>query len=309
LGTNVSLHEVEPREQVGGPTAALYEFQYHQAAAEALTLLDDAAAVCLYCEWHDDYVTETNTSDCYAFHQVKTRTKTKGPWPIGEFFGLAKKKKNEPEPKASDSSIFAYLWAHNVNFGASCRRFVFVTDNAIDKQFQTLLDDLRSVLSVDKLQNQSRVDFDRIKVQTSQALQGITDESLFTFLRKLEVQDALGVVKDLADTRVLIASRISDLSEIDLKQSEAKKIGADLVSAVRVRSQKKLKALPQDVEELRREKGLVIDDILSLLSLSVEGYRQLKATGRESVRALSRLQRLPVHDLFSPTMLPWWKRP
>lgn len=50
--------------------------------------------------------------------------------------------------------------------------------------------------------------------------------------------------------------------------------------------------LPDTIEELRLLKGLVVDDVLNLISLSPEGYRQLKANGAGAVRALSRLHRL-----------------
>lgn len=33
MSVAAGLHEIFPREQVGGPTGALYEYQYHQAAA------------------------------------------------------------------------------------------------------------------------------------------------------------------------------------------------------------------------------------------------------------------------------------
>jgi len=44
------LHEVEPREQAGAVTGARYDFQYHQAAAAALEVLDDTDVACVYCE-------------------------------------------------------------------------------------------------------------------------------------------------------------------------------------------------------------------------------------------------------------------
>ena len=46
-----TLHQVQPREQVGAQTGAQYEFQYHQAAAEALSLLEGLGVGCVYCEW------------------------------------------------------------------------------------------------------------------------------------------------------------------------------------------------------------------------------------------------------------------
>jgi hypothetical protein len=61
---------------------------------------------------------------------------------------------------------------------------------------------------------------------------------------------------------------------------------------VRNRSHRVLNTLPASAEALRASKGIVLANLLSLLSLSAEGYRQLKVGGRESVVALSRLTRL-----------------
>jgi Cap4 dsDNA endonuclease len=76
------LHEVVPREQVGPATGERYDFQYHQAAADCLQVLDDTQVACVYCEWHDDYVIETAGVISYRFHQVKTRLASLGPWTL-----------------------------------------------------------------------------------------------------------------------------------------------------------------------------------------------------------------------------------
>jgi hypothetical protein len=157
------LHEVSPREQVGPQTGALYEYQYHQAAAEALSLLSNDDLVCVYCEWHDDFVSEDVSSSGYAFHQVKTRIKSKGPWRISEFFGLRKKTKDQPEPPAEASSIFAHLWDHTSKFGSRCRTFVFVTDAGVESDFATFINEVHAAPStregLHKLANCGRVGF------------------------------------------------------------------------------------------------------------------------------------------------------
>jgi hypothetical protein len=67
------LGHVEPRERVGAQTGRKYEYQYERTARAALDLLaDDAKHVCVYCDWHDDYVVETRQPPTrYVFHQVK----------------------------------------------------------------------------------------------------------------------------------------------------------------------------------------------------------------------------------------------
>lgn len=299
------LHKVAPREQVGAQTGALYEYQYHQAAAEALTLVDNEHATCIYCEWHDDYVTESAAPCGYSFHQVKTRTKSQGPWTLSVFFGLGKKKKgNAPRQVTNESSIFAHLWDHTQKFGNRCSRFIFVTDAGIEREFDAFLDATKSVSSPAELSSESAGTFNTLRQSLDPVFPNVTDSSLFTFLSRLHVQNGVGSVHDLPETKLLIANRILTASEVDLLVSEAKKIGADLVGAVRERSHRTLKILPTTSAELRLSKGLVIGDILNLLSLSVEGYEQLRKGGRESVRALSRLHRLCKRNGVDDSLIP-----
>lgn len=294
-----ALHQVVPREQVGAQTGALYDYQYHQAAAEALSLLDDTQISCLYCEWHDDYVTETTANSAYCFHQVKTRQKSKGPWGVGEFFGLARK---QGEPAKSDS-IFGRLWDHVLKFGDRCEMFVFVTDAGIDTKFQDLLTESAAGRQPDDLSQKPRKTFDRILAGLKPTFD-ISAEKLLGFLCTLRIQDGVGAVHDGKSARVLIAVRILEASEVDLKISEAEKIGADLVATVRDRSHRILKELPSTRDELRASKGIGIDNLLPLLSLSTEGYRELKAGGRDSVRALSRLHRLCRRSNVPDSLIP-----
>jgi transcriptional regulator with XRE-family HTH domain len=305
LSADRALHEVEPREQVGAATGALYEYQYHQAAAEALVLLESADAICIYCEWHDDFVTERNcASCCYAFHQVKTRQKAKGPWDWKEFFGFTRKSKEDKEPKLRSDSIFSHLWDHTKNFGARCGKFVFVTDAGVSTEMSSLLEDAKQCQSAAQLPENSAKIFGSIMTQAKRTFSEITDDVFLNFLKRLEVKEGLGNVRGLNETKILIADLILDASEVDLKMSEAKKIGAQLVAAVRDKSHVTLKPLPANVDELRSKKGLMIQDILGVLSLSVEGYRQLREGGREAVVTLSRLQRLCKRNNVAESLIP-----
>jgi hypothetical protein len=292
MSDGLDLYEVLPREQVGAQTGALYEYQYHQAAAEALTLLTDEASVCVYCEWHDDFVSENSSSACYAFHQVKTRIKSKGPWRLVEFFGITKPSKEQKEPALDQSSIFAHLWDHTTKFGHKCGRFVFVTNAGIESDLADFLCEVSTCSSASQLSAASQAKFQRIFSQASCTLKGVTSDSLFTFLSNLRMGDAVGTVQDLEAVKLLLANRVYESSEVDLLISEARKIGADLVAEVRSRSHRVLDKLPGSTEELRKLKGLIVDDILKVLSLSVDGYRQLRKEGKDAVRTLSRLHRL-----------------
>jgi DNA-binding Xre family transcriptional regulator len=91
---------------------------------------------------------------------------------------------------------------------------------------------------------------------------------------------------------------------VDLKVSESKKIAADLVALVREKSHRVLQDPPKSVVELRAAKGLVLEDLLRILSLSTAGYRELKSGGQASVVALSRLHRLCKRSNVPESLIP-----
>jgi len=76
VGAAARLGEVEPRERAGAQTGRKYEYQYERTARASLDLLvDSCKQVCVYCDWHDDYVAEVGDSPTrYVFHQVKGRS-------------------------------------------------------------------------------------------------------------------------------------------------------------------------------------------------------------------------------------------
>jgi hypothetical protein len=299
------LFEIEPREQVGAQTGKLYEYQYHQAAAGALRLIDQTEnAVCVYCEWHDDFVAESQSNGLYTFYQVKTNSS--GPWPIGEFFGLGKlnpKTKQRPL-SARKSNIFSNLWDHTQKFGTFCKAFVFLSDAKLDPSLQSLLDECAVTQSPDCLSTQSKELFDSILPSLAKREKNLTSESLYAFLNKLKTEIGIGTVDSLDDAKVIIVDRIVKASEVKLEWSEGRKIGASLVTIVRSRSQLVLRSLPKTSEELRRYKALSISDVLKLLSLSEEGFRLLNEGAGDAVRTLSRLHRFCQARAIGNDMIP-----
>jgi len=292
------IFEVLPREQAGARTGAKYEFQYHQAAFDGLQLLDDSKAVCLYCEWHDDYAIETPVDANYRFHQVKTRAKADGQWKINAFFGIRSRPKKAKDPggsksddKTGDGSIFLKMYDHINKFGKRCEAFVFVTDAGIDRDFQALRDAAVVAGSFEKLDSSSLKQMAKIQEHFAKSKPEITINVLFDFILRLEFKDAIGTEKDMDLASLELARKVLELSEVDLRVSESRKIVADLVSMVRKKSHSVLAMVPMNIEELRHTKGIMIHDVLNLLSLSSAGYRELRTGGRDSVVTLSRLQR------------------
>lgn len=127
---------------------------------------------------------------------------------------------------------------------------------------------------------------------------------LFTFLKRFSVKRPIGSLEDLRGCRTLIAGRILELSEIDLRITQAEKIGVELVSLVRTKSHAVLNPAPEKVADLREKKGLVLDEILRVLSLSPAGYRALNSVGRPAVVSLSRLHRLCRESNIDEALIP-----
>ena len=204
------LFEVEPREQVGPATGNLYEYQYHQAAAGALKLIEKTeTAVCLYCEWHDDYVIEGEEAGRYTFYQVKTRST--GQWTIGEFFGVGKlnaKTGIRPLSKSKASCIFSNLWDHTQKFGERCQAFVFLSDVELDNDLQTLLDETKMCASAADLGSSCRKLFNSILPSVSKREKDLTEESFFGFLKLLRWQPGIGSTNSVEDAKLVIVDRI-----------------------------------------------------------------------------------------------------
>jgi Cap4-like dsDNA endonuclease family protein len=137
------LHQLQP-ELVGARTGELYEYQYHQVASATLLLLD-GGALCIYCEWHDDYVAE-DPSLRYSFHQVKTKTKKAGPWKVSEFFGTPRRaKKAKPADK---TSFFLKMFRTWLAFKQTHAQSLLVTDNDADQEFQDLVGAVQAAATV-----------------------------------------------------------------------------------------------------------------------------------------------------------------
>ena len=281
----VKLHELQA-EQVGAQTGDLYEYQYHQAANATLLLLDGNVHS-VYCEWHDDFVLETVKSD-YEFHQVKTRTKKRGPWRLSEFFGTPRRTKAKRQNPADKTSFFLKMFQTWRQFESSTKKCVLLTDNVLDQDFQALLDHIGA--SSDATQAASDANFKHIVDTVNQICADLTNVTLFNFLRVFRWEPALGNVEDLQACRAMIADRMMEVSEVDVLHSETRQMTLALVATVRKKSHHTAKT-PIDDDVLRSTKAVALPELLNLLSLSPDGYRALKQTGRHAVRTLSRLHR------------------
>jgi len=295
----IRLGQIEPRERAGAQTGRRYEYQYERTARAALDLLlDGPKYVCVYCDWHDDYVIETGDPPTrYVFHQVKGRKSSRGPWTFSEFFGVAKKKTRTPSKvpaPVETGAIVPLMLLHHKNFSDNCAGLVFVTNTGLDSVLSGFLDEIATAESEAALSEDAQIAFQHIArayIATDPQLV-IKASDLFVWLRGLKVHTDQGQLEDPNAALLELADVIVNFSEIELVQRQAKQIAREIVSRVRSKVAHSSTVVPTSDEQLRREKGIAIADLLGVLSLSAQAYEQLKAgEGRDAVKTLSRLQR------------------
>jgi hypothetical protein len=293
------LGQIEPRERVGAQTGRKYEYQYERTARAALNLLADGAThICVYCDWHDDYVAEIGSPPTrYIFHQVKARKSSQGPWKFSDFFGVLKKKTGEPSktpPAIAMDAIIPLMLLHYKNFGNSCAGLVFVTNAGLDSGLSDFLQTIRDANKESDLSGETKKAFQHMAhgyMATDPALTA-TPPELFTWLRGIQVFTDQGNLEDQNAALSELADVVVDYSEIDLSQRQEKQIAREIVSRVRGKVAHSTTVVPASDQQLRQDKGIVISELLNVLSLSSQAYEQLKAgEGRDAVKTLSRLQR------------------
>lgn len=299
VSAGTRLGYVEPRERAGAQTGRKYEYQYERTARAALDLLtDNTKHVCVYCDWHDDYVIETGDPPTrYVFHQIKARTSSQGPWEFREFFGVSLKKEGKPSPKPAAANLKAIvprMLLHYANFGSSCAGIAFVTNAGLDPALSEFLEAIGRAADVDAIAPEMRIAFDhlaRAYGATSPRL-AASAEQLFAWLRCLVVHQDQGQLESQDAALFEIANVVFEYSEIELGQRQAKVIAREIVEQVRLKVSHRSTVVPATDERLRRDKGIVVTELLSVLSLSTGAYEALKAgAASDTVKTVSRLQR------------------
>lgn len=319
------ITQVLPREQAGIQTGRKYEVQYEEAALSCLKLLEEGDATCVYCEWHDDFVVERQSSTkAYAFHQVKTRSDAKGAWSIAEILGVkngraanARKPKSKPKKgKKADAntgsksqedatapnpvklelrkgkSIAYRMLDHYRKFADACAVFVLVTPvDVAAEPLLALVDASKTVTGPAHLHPESRALFDALVAAYQQQEDSIVEADVWGLLTRLEFAQARASENDPRVAVGLMGQMIFELSEVNISILEQRQISEALLKVVRERAHTKIKALPTE-EEVRARKAVSLTEVIKLLPLSFDGYERLKGGDRQAVKSLSRLQRL-----------------
>ena len=254
--------------------------------------------MCVYCDWHDDYVIEIGDPPTrYVFHQVKGRKSSQGPWTFSEFFGVLKKKakaRSKKPPTVKADAIVPLMLLHHKNFSDSCGGLAFVTNAGLDPALSEFLEAIGRTDSEAALPEEVKIAFQHIARAYSATDPKLAPSAsdLFAWLRGLKVYTDQGQLEDADAALLELANVVVEFSEIDLLQRQAKQIAREIVNRVRVKVAHSTTVVPTSDEQLRQDKGVVIAELLGVLSLSTQAYEQLKAgAGRDTVKTLSRLQR------------------
>lgn len=306
------LGQVEPRERTGAQTGRRYEYQYERTARAALDLLADTTKhVCVYCDWHDDYVVEVGEpSTQYVFHQVKGRKSSQGPWTFNEFFGVLLKKAKKPSKKPSTvnlDAIASRMVLHHKTFNDNCAGVAFVTNAGLDPALSEFLEAIGRSADAGALPEDARIAFEhlaRAYVAADPPLAPSAD-ALFTWLGELTVRTDQGNLEDGNAALLELAGVVVDYSEIDLRLLQAKQIAREIVNRVRTKVGHCTTVVPAADGQLRQDKGIVVRELLTELSLSADAYEELKAgASRETVKTLSRLHRFCFKNKLAASIVP-----
>lgn len=290
------LGDVEPRERAGAKTGRRYEYQYERAARRALELLDHQQKhVCVYCDWHDDFVVESGDPPTrYVFHQVKGRKSGTGPWSFRDFFGVTRRA-TRPLPTSASvakDAIFPSMLLHYKKFPDTCDRIAFVTNTGVEPELESFINAVKAVDSPDRLGPDDQVAFDFLALAYLKKTLAPSREILFHRLRSVllfldepHLDDENVALTELVDL-------IEKYSEINLVYAQSKNIARELIGTVRLKAHHDKTIVPATEDQLRRDKGIVLNELLGLLSLSADAYEELR-NGRASVdlKTLSRIQR------------------
>lgn len=293
------LGEIEPRERAGPKTGRRYEYQYERAAKRVLTLLDHRRRhVCIYCDWHDDFVLESGDPPTrYVFHQVKGRESKQGPWSFADFFGLQKRETlplPTAPPKFAKDAIIPRMLLHHNHFADACAGIAFVTNTGVAPPLGAFMEAVARAEDPTTLDPVERVAFDYIASAYLSGKKPLAPsrEALFERCHAISLSLDEGLLEDGNAALLELADLIEHYSEVNLVLAQSKNIARQVVERVRTKAHHASTLVPASEDRLRHDKGIVLDELLGFLSLSNDGYEALKrGDPLADVKTLSRLQR------------------
>ncbi len=286
-----TIHDIPPRETIGRETILRFSMQFQAAAYAALEILTGKDVDRVYCDYHDDFVVRRTVDGCaeYHFFQVKTKKKMNYQWGLRDVFSLKKKSQDsDAESLAKIRDSFAgKLFVHSIEFQDACREISILSNVHFHDDVVSAVAELGTNGITSKSITFLLEKFTEIfKPQSN-----LTLDDVKKIAGKLTLLPAVTYIGDDPEIFVSAARRqIYKHSEIDLTQQEVDDIANSLVMLVMNKSYSRLENItPTDLEGVT---AICLEDLLSVLSISTEVYRNLLAGEDENaIKTASILQR------------------
>jgi hypothetical protein len=286
-----AIHDVAPREIDGRETILRFRMQFQAAAFAALEILRGTDIDRVYCDYHDDFVVRRTVEgrQDYHFFQVKTKAKLNRLFGLNEVFSLKKKKQGDDQDSlgAIRDSIAGKLFVHTLEFGDACREVTILSNVHFEDDVEDVVKGFRADTTSTK-----HVEFFLSKFcDIFQLSPVLTPDQVKALTRKLSLMPGASHIGETLEA-FTSASRtaIYNHSEIDLRPHEIDEIAKSLVSLVMTKSCARIPGVKKsDLEALT---GIGLEDILGVLSISTEVYKNLLA-GEDpaAIKTASILQR------------------
>lgn len=290
-GAMKAIHDVAPREIDGRETILRFRMQFQAAAFAALEILRGADIDRVYCDYHDDFVVRRTVEgrQDYHFFQVKTKAKLNRLFGLNEVFSLKKKKQGDDKDSlgAIRDSIAGKLFVHTLEFGDACREVTILSN----VHFEDDVEDVVKGFRVDATSTKHVEFFLSRFCDIFQLSPVLTPDQVKALTRKLSlVPGASHIGETLEAFTNASRTAIYNHSEIDLRPHEIDEIAKSLVSLVMTKSCARIPGVKRlDLESLT---GIGLEDILGVLSISTEVYKNLLAGEDPSaIKTASILQR------------------
>lgn len=293
----MSISSKAPREQNGRDSFSRYRAQVKSAAIESLKILEGLDIDKVYCDFQDDFVVRkiNDESHVLLFYQVKTKDKQNYNWTVNDLFKFIKRgnKTIEENAEAFKDSFIGKLLIHTVIFDEECNSVIFQTNVNTEDAVEKIIDDISSSKFEDKY---VRIIFDCFNVAFKSEIEGqgkehFSIEKIKKSLAKLNFECDVHYLKNGIDNFDSIAKEyIYKYSEVELSYHDAKEISIKLLELISEKSSGVISIIND--AEVDEKAGVGIEDLLNILSISLDAYQILKNSNDEkSIKSVSIIQR------------------
>ena len=277
--------------------------QFQAAAYAALEILEGTGVVCVFCDFHDDFVVKREKAGAsnYHFYQVKTKGKLNHQWSLLEVLGFKKRGQSDDDEALQRirASFLGKLLEQAVKFGDSCVAVTLLSNVHFEDAVIALVDEWKARKNDSKASNLLLGKFSEIFAIDPP----LHDSEAHDTLGKLSLSPAVGHIA--ADRGPFVNSArtaIYKYSEVDLDFFEISDLANNLLDMVYQRSKGALADVA--LTDIEARAGIMLDDLLRVLSISPSAYRALLGGEDDKViKTASILQRVLKASGASPTMI------